>query len=215
MAAGAEASGKPIRRVEEPGRQQVSWNYASPAEILIDIAASVPAYKGMSYAALQGTGGQWGRQENENYYFDGTSYENTGGLGVQLPAAVALSEAVQALQPFKIDQRPQSASERPFTLVPATFLYDDSALLTSADLLNNRRARAVAALNPADSRALGVTNGDLVTITSGWGSLTLPVQTTNLAPQGAVIVPLGVKSAPLAQIVEGPLTAVSVRRAEG
>ncbi|HEY1011399.1 MAG TPA: NADH-quinone oxidoreductase subunit NuoG [Herpetosiphonaceae bacterium] len=212
-ASAGDKSRKQVRRVEEQSRKQTVWNYASPAEILMDIQGSVAAYRGVTYAALQGPAGQWGRQENENYYFDGTSYENTGGVGVQLPAAA--ETGALPIQPFKLEIAGRAGAERPFILAPAAFLYDDSALLQASDLLENRRAKAVAALHPADADALGVKTGDSVTVTSGRGSVTLAVNRTKLASQGAVVVPLGVKGAALSQIVEGHGTAVSVRRAEG
>ena len=208
----AERSRKQAKREEGKARTRTEWNYSSPAEILMDIQASVPQYKAVSYAALQGSqAGQWGRQNNENYYFDGTSYENTGGLGVQTPSGA--ESGVATLQPFKAVGRVDHA-ERPFTLVGAPFLYDDGALMTDANLLDNRRAKAQVAINPADADALGVRNGDQVTLSSGRGSLALPVYRTRQVPAGVLAVPLGVKGAALIDLAEGAWTAVSLRRAE-
>ena len=209
--AGADRSRKQARREEGKARTRSEWNYASPAEILMDISTSVPQYKNVTYATLQGPSGPWGRQTNENYYFDGTSYENTGGVGIQIPAAV--ESGVAALQPFKAVGRVDHA-DRPLTLVGATFLYDNGALLNDANLLNNRRAKAQVCLHPTDADALGVQNGDRVTLASARGTMTLPVYRTRQTPSGVVVVPLGVKGVPLVEVAEGAWTAVSLRRAE-
>ncbi len=214
LSGAAASSRKQVRREETKVRSRTEWNYASPAEILMDVAGSVATYKNVSYASLQGPNGAWGRQTNENYYFDGTSYENTGGLGIQVPAQVEVSATAAALQPFKASGR-VDAADRPFTLVGAAFLYDDSALMNDANLLNNRRAKAQVALHPLDADSLGVKNGDHVTVTSGRGTLTLPVYRTRLAAPGVAVVPLGVSGVPLVDLVEGAWTAVSIRRAEG
>jgi NADH-quinone oxidoreductase subunit G len=216
VAAGAavERSRKQARREDTNVRARSEWNYASPAGILMDVAAQVATYKHVSYATLQGPDGAWGRQTNENYYFDGTSYENTGGLGIQVPAQVEANVAAAPLQPFKAGVRVEHA-DRPWTLVGAPFLYDDSALMTDANLLNNRKAKAQVAMHPLDADQLGVRNGDRVTLASARGALTLPVYRTRLARPGLAVVPIGVEGAPLADIVEGAWTAVSIRRAEG
>lgn len=208
-----ERSRKQARREEPKARPRSAWNYASPADIMTDVAATVPGYKQVSYATLQGPSGLWGRQNNENYYFDGTSYENTGGIGIQVPAQVEQSNAALSLQSFKATARTVQA-ERPWTLVGIPFLYDDSALMTDANLLNKRKAPAHAALHPADADTLGVKNGDQITLTSGRGAVTLPVYRTRLTPQGVAVVPLNIQAVPLAGIVEGAWTAVSIRRAE-
>lgn len=208
--AGGDKSRKQARREEDKARVRTEWTYASPAEILMDIQANLPSYKGVSYATMQGPTGQWGRQANENYYFDGTSYQNTGGLGVQLPAAVETSTTL-SLQSFSIST-PASVADRPWTLVGATFLYDDAGLMTDTSLLSNRKAKAVAALNPVDADKLGVKNGERITVSSGRGSLSLPVHRTKLAPEGVIVVPVGVNNVGLVSVVEGGATPVAIRR---
>ncbi len=209
----SDKSRRQARRAEEQARKRTDWSYASPAEILMDIAASVPLYKHISYASLESALGVWGRKPNEAYYFDGTSYENTGGLGKQVPAG-AENGGTLSLQPFNVRTFSQPA-ERPWKLIATPFLYDDSTLLNGSALLNNRKARPVAALNPADADSLGLKDGDVISIASGRGELRLSVQRTRLAPQGVVLVPLHVQGVPLVTVVEAGVTAVAIRRAEG
>ena len=210
-----DKSRRQARREQAEARRRTEWNYASPAEILMGIAQVVPQYRSISYATLQGpTNTVWGRQPNEAYYFDGTSYENTGGIGRQVAAGV--ESTTPALLTFEVRQRVTTTQEYAFKLVPAAFLYNDSTLLQASTLLQTRKVVAQAALHPLDAEKLGLQDGDLVQISSGRGSLTLPVFRTRSAPQGVVVVPLGLNDVRLAHVVDHPAwTAVSLRRAEG
>ncbi|MEI7769382.1 MAG: NADH-quinone oxidoreductase subunit NuoG, partial [Chloroflexales bacterium] len=77
-----------------------AWDYLDAGELAAEIAARVPGYAGITYAALAATGGggAWGRQPNEAIFYDGTSYANSEGVGIQCPAP-AEARAVFSLAP--------------------------------------------------------------------------------------------------------------------
>ena len=56
----------------------------SPRKVMEQIAVSVPAYQGISYAKLSEVCEQWPIIGRPDLYYGGTSYQNTQGLGVHL-----------------------------------------------------------------------------------------------------------------------------------
>lgn len=54
------------------------------ADIMVEIAQSVPAYADVTYARLARTEEQWPVVGGRDLYFGGTAYKNDGGLGQQL-----------------------------------------------------------------------------------------------------------------------------------
>jgi NADH-quinone oxidoreductase subunit G len=120
---------------EAANKLGAGWRYAGPGAIFTEIAATVPHYAGLSYAALSQSEEQWPPMGRGDLYYGGTVYDNTGGLGKRyatdaektLAAGGALEKAALASLDATI-----GALER-----PATMLYQDGELV--------RRSRVIAA----------------------------------------------------------------------
>jgi NADH-quinone oxidoreductase subunit G len=61
----------------------LSWKYFTSEAVMDEIAAGVPAYAGLNYAALAQTREEWPPVGSNDLYFGGTAYDNRGGVGAQ------------------------------------------------------------------------------------------------------------------------------------
>ena len=72
---------------------------AQAADIMTEIAQSVPAYADVTYARLAKTEEQWPMVGGRDLYFGGTAYKNDGGLGQQLRLEPERSKATALRKP--------------------------------------------------------------------------------------------------------------------
>lgn len=186
------------------------WSAIIAADINAQIVRNVPGYSSASYAALSNSKSAWGRQPNEAVYYDGTSYENNEGVGVQL--ATIADDGKSVLQLSLIQPLSQTADANKLLLLPVARAYDGGEWTRGSKLLP-RQVPAHAILGTADSARINVGIGETVTISSDTGSITLPVQIEAGLDAGVVLVP-DVRGANLGTIVTGPTTTVTVTKAE-
>ncbi len=132
----------------------------SPLLVMNQIAASEPAFSGISYASLAEVAEQWPIVGRGDLYYGGTSYENKQGLGVHL-----------ALTPFPSPEIGRGArgegmrpKENELIAVPVTKLYDMGTTVAPAELLKSRIGEASVAVNPATAAKIGVLNGGQATV---------------------------------------------------
>jgi len=123
----------------------------SPLLVMNKLAASEPAFAGISYARLAEVSEQWPIVGRGDLYYGGTSYENTQGLGAHL----ALSPAPA----FTLTPSPSPAGRGGLIAVPVTKLYDMGTTVAPAKLLESHIGQASVVLNPATARKIGVDNG--------------------------------------------------------
>jgi NADH-quinone oxidoreductase subunit G len=159
---------------------------ASAAECLEQLAAAVPAYSGLTYAALAEVREQWPQVGGEDLYFGGTAYDNRQGLGVKRRTASEQGQATKAAWP-----EAAAPKEKPGLLfVPVHRLYDRGTTVLPSTILEPRRARQAVEISPADGQSLGLGDGARVAIE--WDGR---VETAELAvrpevPPGVALVPL-------------------------
>ncbi len=185
------------------------WDYVVSSDIADEISTTVNGYRGTSYTSLELTGKSWGRQPNEAFYYDGTSYENTEGVGVQLPTMADDGKSVFQLA-FREPAAPAADEAFPLTLLLPARAYDGGEWMRGSKLLN-RLAPPHAILSLADAQRLGVAIGETVRITSAAGSLDLPATIDAGLGAGLVLVP-HVKAADLSSVLTGPQTRVAVTK---
>lgn len=190
-------------------RSTGSWDYLVAEDVTAAISRTVSAFAGATPAHLSATGGMWGRQQNEQFYYDGTSYENTEGIGVQLPALADDGKSALALA-FQAPQAPASSTEQPITLVIAPRAYDNGDWGRGSKL-QPRMVPAHIILSLADARALGLTLGERVAVRSSVGTVELPVQVDTSLAQGLALLP-NVRGAGLPNVITGAATLVAVEK---
>lgn len=185
-----------------------TWDYVVASDVADEIAARVRGYADTTYESLGLTRKpQWGRQPNEAIFYDGTSYENTEGVGVQIAAEADHPKAVFTLRASVPSPMPTDDA-RPYTLLAAPRAYDGRAWVRDSKLLP-RMVKPHLILSAADAAALEVTPGALVQIASDVGQAVLPVQIDRYLQRGLALMP-DVDGAPLSNIQTGPLTRVAI-----
>jgi NADH-quinone oxidoreductase subunit G len=173
-------------------RMGMDWRYTTAEEVMEELARSVPAYAGMTYARLMQTEAQWPPVGAQDLYFGGTAYDNRGGLGAQYPAACETMErfAVAWAEP----PAPPPARGN-IIAVPVRRLYQRGTLIAQhpkegdSHALDSRTLAPCIELCQADADRLGIADGDVVTVTLPSGERELTARVNSQAPQGAALVP--------------------------
>src|SRR5690606_34668846 len=95
----------------------IEWDYITSSDIADEISQKVKGYAGTAYTSLELTRKSWGRQPNEAIFYDGTSYENTEGVGVQIAAAAEAAKVAFTVH-YREPQPVESNAQFPLTLMP-------------------------------------------------------------------------------------------------
>jgi NADH-quinone oxidoreductase subunit G len=150
--------------------------------VMDQIAASEPAFSGISYAKLSEVTEQWPIVGRGDMYYGGTGYENTQGLGAHL--------ALSALTPGPSPQgrggiRPK---EGELVAVPVTKLYDMGTTVAPAKLLESHIGEASVAVNPATASKLGILNGGQATVSLNGVEAAVKVRFDESISTGVVLI---------------------------
>ncbi|HEU5090057.1 MAG TPA: NADH-quinone oxidoreductase subunit NuoG [Roseiflexaceae bacterium] len=186
------------------------WGYSVAEDVIDAIAASVPAYRGADADTLTQRSGTWGRQLNESIYYDGTSYENIEGVGVQL--ASGAEDGKSALQVGLAAPAAASREANTLVLMGVPRAYDGGDWARGSKLAP-RMVPPHIIVSMADAERLGLAIGGMATVQSSGGAVTLPIQIDLAVPQGTVLVPI-VHGANLGALATGAITDVSITRSE-
>jgi NADH-quinone oxidoreductase subunit G len=206
---GGRSKGQAVATAPAPQR----WVYRSTEDINSEIVRTVGIYSGAAYAQLRSSGGVWGRQATgEAVFYDGTSYSNTEGIGVQWPS---LAEQAKVTFDLVFSQpRRAATTDGQFMLVAIPRLYDGGTLMQASELLQFWVAQPYVGVNRDDAARLGLTSGDTVRLTSPAGAIELATRIDGDVSPGMLLVP-DVETVPLATIQTGMLTSVRLEKVEG
>jgi NADH-quinone oxidoreductase subunit G len=173
--------------------------------ILAAIARAVPAYDGLTYQKLAWVEKQFPDVGGRDLYYGGTSYENSQGLGVQVPSGAERGQAVAAGTPHVgTPARPEPGG---LTLVPTTVLYDRGTTFVRSLVMHPRLPLPHVELNAADAAALGVRDGDEVVVAGDGLEARVTARVDGRAPAGVALLP-----ASLGPAVPDGAAHVSVRK---
>lgn len=195
--------------IDEPTNN--NWDYVVSSDVADEISRRVPGYANTTYTSLELTRKSWGRQPNEAVYYDGTSYENTEGLGIQIPT-VADDGKSSFTAGWRAPEQPRADEQHPLVLLAPMRAYGAGEWLRDSKI-QLRMPPPHAILSMADAQRLGIGIGDMVRVTSSLGTLELPAQIDAGLAEGIVLVP-AVRGAPVAAIMTGYRTHVSVTKAD-
>ncbi|HEX6289466.1 MAG TPA: NADH-quinone oxidoreductase subunit NuoG [Herpetosiphonaceae bacterium] len=191
---------------------QSPWVYRSIDDVNAEIVERVAIYKGASYARLKSSGGVWGRQAvADPVFYDGTSYENTEGFGVQWPT---LAEQPNVAFDLVFSQPGALArQDGQMLLVAAPRLYDGGTLMQNAEGLSFWVPRPYVGIARADAARLRISSGDRVRLTSALGALELDAKVDGEVGEGTLLVP-DLAEIPLGALQTGVLTPVKIEKVE-
>jgi len=165
-------------------RVGMNWRYLTAEHVMEELAQSVPAYAGMTYARLMQTQEQWPPVGANDLYFGGTAYDNRGGLGVQYPAEC------ETMERFAVKwAEPSAPPTGDMIAVPVRELYHRGTLIAQSRVLDPRTLSPYIALSRADAERLGIADGDTVTVTLPSGEREMIARVDGQAPKGAALVP--------------------------
>jgi len=149
--------------------------------VLVRASEALPVFQGVTYPELAKVEPQWPIIGREDLYYGGTSYENTQGLGVQLPSAGEAQEAGVTV--------PEMPEGEGLLAVPVTRLYDRGTTLTPSEVLHPRLPQPFVALHPATAQELGLKDGQNVAVRLAETDLSATLRLDETLPTGVLIVP--------------------------
>jgi formate dehydrogenase alpha subunit len=181
-----------VRKVFEPvGESRDDWwiaaeiakrmggqgfDYATAEDVMAEISQVTPSYGGISYARLEGESPQWPCPDSDH---PGTCYlhaqQFSRGKGHFMPIEYrASAELPDADYPLML------TTER------SLYHYHTGTMTRKVDGLNKLRAEELVEINPADATALGVTDGETVSVASRRGQVSARAWVTDVTPPGVV-----------------------------
>ncbi len=213
------------KAIDPPGEARADWEiicdlssrmgyemkYSSPAQIMEEISSLTPIYGGMSYERLEGNGLQWPCPDKSH---PGTKFLHkdkfTRGLGK--------FSAIEFRPPFELPD-----DEYPLVLSTGRILYHfhTGTLSRRSEGINELVPEGTVDINPVDAEKLGLTDGDMVKVSSRRGAVTAKVKVTRKSQQGTVFMTFHFKEAaanlltvsaldPIAKIPEFKVCAVRI-----
>ncbi len=208
-----------VRRLEShrasPAARYVGWDYASPSEIMDEVAALVPIYGGISHARLERDGVQWPCPSADH---PGTPVLHVGRFSRGRARFTAVTHEAPAESPD---------SEYPLVLTTGRVLehYHGGSMTRRVPSLSWLVPEAALEIHPADAAQYGVSEGRPVQVRSRRGAITAKAVVTDGIARGTVFLPFHFAEAaanvltnaaldPIAKIPEFKVCAVGIEPAE-
>ena len=194
-------------------RMGYPMSYASPSEIMEEIASLTPSYGGMHYDRLEGEGLQWPCLDRSH---PGTKYLHKD----RFARGLGKFHAVKYIEPRELPD-----DEYPMVLSTGRVLYHfHSVMSRKAPGLNEIYPEGTVEINPEDAERLGIRNGEMARVTSRRGSVLAKAEVKQTPPAGTVFMTFHFREAaanlltiraldPVAKIPEYKVCAVRVDRA--
>jgi formate dehydrogenase major subunit len=151
-------------------------NYSSAKEVFEEISKDTPSYAGISYGRIEKEGIQWPCPTEEH---NGTKFLHkdkfTRGLG--------LFHAVEYIPPAEVTDK-----EYPFILSTGRVLYHyhTGTMTRRSHGPSELCPESLVELNPADATKFGISDAQMIKVTSRRGSVTAKTRITEKSPQGTI-----------------------------
>ncbi|MPY79077.1 MAG: formate dehydrogenase subunit alpha [Actinophytocola sp.] len=169
-------------------RLGLDWNYRSPGDVFDEMVPLMPDYTGLSYDTLGSTGKLYPNPDPE--HSDGTvvlfddRFNTADGLAHLVPAEWLPAKELPD-------------TEYPFVLNTGRLLqhWHTGSMTRRSYALDAIAPQAEVYLNPTDAAELGLTDGDLATVTSRRGEITLHVTVSHREARNNVFIPFHFREA--------------------
>ena len=157
----------------------LDWNYADSSEVFAEIRKAVPTMAGMTWDRLEEEGAIVYPCLNEgdpgeDVIFTET-FESANGLGKFVPADIVPP-----------DERPND--EYPFVLITGRMLehWHTGSMTRRSNVLDALEPEAVATINPISLDEMGVMPGEMITLATRRGQISMIARSDESVPTGAV-----------------------------
>ncbi len=159
------------------------WSYASAQEVLDEITRAVPMYDKLTWAALGDEGKQWPWEPPK-----AEAGRPAGGVLPTAPRRLVTPERRGAAQ---------AGGDFPYALVAGRTLFNDGTLMRQNEVVAKVAPPAAVSINPADAGREKLAAGQLVTVSSVAGQLTLPLLLDETVQPGTLWIPYSLPGAPV------------------
>lgn len=165
----------------------VDWEYDDAWDILDEMASVTPQYAGISRERLEETGGLQWPCPDENH--PGTPILHTDGFARGRGAFAVVDYSPPPETP---------GPEREFVLDTGRHLWNfhTNTMTGRAEGLSELNPEGYVEISPSDADALGVTDGDMVEVSSARAKVTAPVRIAEGLRPGVVFMPFHFADAP-------------------
>ena len=190
-------------------------SYASPEEIMKEIAKLTPSYGGITYSRLENGGLSWPCPTPEHPgtpYLHKEKFSRAGGLGKFMP--------ITYKQPAELPD-----SEYPFMLTTGRvgFHYHTGTMTRKVPVLNREVPKSYVEISKSDATKLGIRNGAMIKVSSKRGQILVNAKVVDTIQEGLVFIPFHFAEAaankltaanldPVAKIPEYKVCAVKLER---
>ncbi|MDD3270372.1 MAG: formate dehydrogenase subunit alpha, partial [Syntrophomonadaceae bacterium] len=178
------------RAVSGPGQARDDWqilcelasrmgypmSYANPEGIFEEMRTLTPSYAGMSYNRLEGVGLHWPCPAEDH---PGTPILHT----VKFTRGLGLFHAVEFIEPVELPDQ-----DYPFILSTGRSLYHyhTGTMTRRASGLNAHMPENVVQINPVKAAQMGISDGELVRVSTRRGSIELKAQLTDIVKENVI-----------------------------
>jgi formate dehydrogenase alpha subunit len=169
-------------------RMGIPWHYDSPEDIFEEIRTVTPQYAGMTYDRLGTQGLQWPCPTEDH---PGTPYLHKG----QFTRGKGLLQGIPFQPPAELTD-----DDYPLLLTTGRMLYHYNISTRISPNLDWLRPHEQAEVNPDDAARLGVTEADVVRVTSRRGSITTRIKVTDKVPPGIVFMTFHYAESPVNEL---------------
>jgi NADH-quinone oxidoreductase subunit G len=159
----------------------------SAALVFKQLVEQTAAFDGLSYEALAAVEEQWPPAGCFDLHYAGTAYANNHGSGVKLGRAFEGDASRLPSAPGRTAGL--ELTEGALYGLPVKRLYDDSVLMRSADLLDDRRAGAEMWVSAETAARMKLAAGESTQVEINEKEVTLVVKVDAGAPEGAALLP--------------------------
>lgn len=160
-------------------RMGLAWDYSSPQAVFSEIRQAVPSMAGMTWERLEREHGivypcEKEGDPGEKVIFS-DRFPTTDGRGLFVPADI--------VEP---DERPDE--EYPYVLITGRMLehWHTGSMTRRASVLDELEPEAVATINPFTLEEMGVRPGEIITLSTRRGAISVTARVDEAVPTGAV-----------------------------
>ena len=194
-------------------KESSGFEFSSASEIWDEMAALVPSFGGISHSRLEKEGGVHWPCPDMNH--PGTPYLFTDTF----PRGRGLFNVLE----LRMDSE-QPTPEYPYILSTGRVLYHwHGGTMTRRSVLDKIYPKALMEINPEDAHRDGFENGQIVTVSSLRGSVSVELKISDRSPKGVVFIPIHFSETivneltndlrdPVAKIPDSKISAVKIER---